>query len=51
MKSQISTLLCATSAFSVSLWFVFTQTSTTKTQKTLKLHREISEPGFLVQSV
>src|SRR6185369_7334327 len=35
-------LLCATSVFSVSLWCVFAQnSSTTETQRTQRLHREI----------
>ena len=34
-------LLCATSVFSVSLWFVVTRhSSTTETQRTQRLHRE-----------
>src|SRR6185369_4774757 len=50
-KSQISPLLCATSVFSVSLWLMNSeQKHTTETQRTLRLHREFSEPGLLVQS-
>jgi len=51
-KSQISSLLCATSVFSVSLWLMNSeQKHTTETQRTPRLHREFSEPGLLVQSL
>src|ERR1043165_9918043 len=50
-KSPNSALLCAASVFSVSLWCVFARnSSTTETQRTQRLHREISEPGLLRQS-
>ena len=43
LKSDIA-LLCATSVFSVSLWLMNSeQKHTTETQRTQRLHREISE--------
>src|SRR6185437_633801 len=42
LKSHEEPLLCATSVFSVSLWCAFAEnSSTTETQRTQRLHREI----------
>jgi hypothetical protein len=48
MLVLVRRLLCATS---VSPWCEFApNSSTTETQRTQRLHREVSEPGLLVQS-
>src|ERR1043165_1641565 len=50
-KSLNGALLCAASVFSVSLWLMNSeQKHTTETQRTQRLHREVSEPGLLRQS-
>ena len=51
-KSLDRALLCATSVSSVSLWCGFTRnSSTTETQRTQRLHREIPEQELFVQSL
>src|ERR1700741_2616642 len=50
-KSRNSTLLCATSVSSVSLWCTFAgDPSTTETQRTQRLHREISSQCLLCKA-
>jgi hypothetical protein len=52
LKSHNGALLCATSVFSVSLWLMNSwQKHTTETQRTQRLHREISAPRLLRQTL
>ena len=51
-KSFDCALLCATSAYSVSLWFMNSEPKyTTEAQRTLRLHREIPDLGLFVQGL